>query len=166
MASGTVRRPNIKKKGGKSKKNVTASQISFVEEVKTNAERELERNSKSSPFLIQPPEILYHGSEKKLDVTKWYQHDVLVCAPHLNYPKVNLPCKCGGSYKPKQWADDRIIIGLNGRVTLLQFRYECDTCDTTKTTAELVKLEECPDIVSFNTQRHYYLTESKIIYYT
>ena len=160
MASSLANKPDSKRKGGKSKKTVTTAQAIFVKQVKKDAES-CPSAGKSAPFIFQPPEIIYSGNEKSLDVNKWYYHDVLVCAPHLNYPKLKVPCKCGGSYQPKQWAEDRIIFGLNGRVTLLQFRYECNKCKTTKTTGEIVKLEECPDIIRFNTQRQYYLTKGK-----
>ena len=157
---GNALKAKSKRKGGRSKKNNTIAQESFVAVVQKNAEA-FALNSKSCPFIFRPDDILYNVSDKKLDVNKWYHHDVLICAPHLNYPKVKLPCKCGGSYQSKQWAEDRIIFGLNGRVTLLQFRYECNKCKTTKTTGEIVKLEECPDIIRFNTQRQYYLTKGK-----
>ena len=149
-----------KTRGGKSKKNVTSAQVVFIDKVKTNI-LQLQNAGTPIPFIFQPPGILYSGSEKKLDVNKWYHRDILVCAPHLNYPKITIPCSCGGSYKPKQWADERIIFGLNERVTLLQYRYECDGCKASKTTGEIVKLEECPDIIRFNTQRQYFMTESK-----
>ena len=154
---------NQKRKGGKPKKLVSSAQTLFIEKVKENA-LNLQRAGKPAPFRHQPSQILYGGSEKKLDVTKWYCHDVLLCAPHLNYPKVMIPCKCGGVYKPTQWNNDRLIFDIHGPVTLLQYRYECDACHTSKTTGELVKLEECPDIVRFNTQRQYFMTHGNIAF--
>ena len=72
---GNALKVKSKRKGGRSKKNNTIAQESFVAVVQKNAEA-FALNSKSCPFIFRPDDILYNVSDKKLDVNKWYQYEV------------------------------------------------------------------------------------------
>ena len=146
---------------------ISQAQTDFINSVKTQATSLLKFGT-SIPFLHQPPQIIYKGSpsQSKLDPSRWYCQDVLICAPHLNFPSIEIPCSCGGIFMPKQWADVRSIHGLHGPVSLLQYRYTCNgECGQSKRTAELIKLEECPDLVAFKTSQQFYLTQSSGVSY-
>lgn len=113
-----------------------------------------------------PQQFLYHPSTRfqcrgNLDISLYYTHDVLVCAPHLQYPDVNISCECGqGIYRPKQWSDRRVIHGRDQPVTLLQYRYRCDRCHKNMVAGELVKTEKCPDLLRLQYTSLYYLTSN------
>ena len=159
-------------KKGNSKGVVTKQnpQVTFIGEIKTKVEAMYKANI-TVDFLNKAPSNIYCG-RGNLHVKKWYYKDVLVCAPHMNYPKVRLPCRCGGCYKPSQWADERTVYGMSGPVSLLQYRYECDKCKTSQgaptsiRTMEMVKTPECPDLVANNINQLVYLTHNGGVSYS
>ena len=101
-----------RQKGTKSNKKKESAELSvqekFVAKIKVHVVEQA-KQGKVVPFSHRPSEILVTGNEKSLDATKWYNHEVLVCAPHWNFPKEDINCEnCPGHYQPKQWHEDRV----------------------------------------------------------
>ena len=67
-------------KGNKKKKEIVelSVQEKFVAKIKIQVVEQA-KQCKIVQFSYRPPEILFSGNEKSLDVTKWYSHEVLVC---------------------------------------------------------------------------------------
>lgn len=131
-------------------------QLLFEKEVKAKAERDVSHFG-PQPFMFHPPN--YYRGRGILDVNKGYLHDVMICAPHLQFPDTPIPCECGGRFCPTQWADRRVIHGIDQNVSLLQYRYKCNGCKKTMVAGELLKTELCPDMVRLSSTK-FYLTKN------
>ena len=94
-------------------------------------------SNKPQAFLHHPPHP-YRGSGQ-LDIQQYYLHDVLIVAPHLQFPDVPICCACGsGRFLPTQWADRRELHGTDQPISLLQYRYKCDGCSRTMVAFKLL----------------------------
>jgi hypothetical protein len=113
-------------------------------------------------FLHYPPEPKYYGTGT-LNVNDWNRKPILLLAPHFTHPGVKIPCanpNCHGIYKPSQWHDTRVIHGLHGPVTLLQYRYACSDCGKKIVASEVIKSSRCPDTVRVSSNAQCYLTQN------
>ena len=126
---------------------VETAQEKFIREVKfgvTNG------TNTAVPFNFSAKEIKYNGSGT-LNVDNFYVKDILLLAPHVQFPGVELPCKsptCRGCLKATGWSETRQIVGFSSTVYLLQFRYSCPTCRASSTSYEYLKSDQCPAIVN------------------
>lgn len=104
----------------------------------------------------QPPSALHY-----------YQKPVYLCAPHLNFPGIAIPCEnsnCSGVYTEKGWAEPRILYGLSTSVYLLQYRYHCNNkhCSnftSSKCTETIVQSRRCPQFIRQQYESYYYTTQ-------
>ena len=106
-------------------RDIRGSQKKFINDVKDNADKLFMAN-KVVPIEHRPTLKVYLGQrveERLPDVELYYDKEVMLCAPHMNFPGVKIKCPCGGLFCPKQWADPRTIYGLDGQIYLLQYRY-------------------------------------------
>jgi hypothetical protein len=85
----------------------------------------------------------------------FYIKPVYLCAPHLNFPSITIPCdqlNCPGFYAGKGWAEERLLYGLSTSVYLLQYRYHCNNIHCQKSrslecTETIIKTRRCPDFI-------------------
>ena len=133
------------------------TQSRFIAEVK----RHIILTGSPAQFIYRPSDNLTSGKHQ-LHLEQFYRKPVYVCAPHLNFPGLVLPCGetgCTGYYADKQWSDPRIIHGMNGYVSLLQYRYACNKCGHTTSTSEYLKSSVCPDIIRVKLSSLFYCTK-------
>lgn len=145
---------------GPKKDKVQHPQDKFEKDLKHSVETDVNGiagSRRPQGFLFHPP-LLYRG-HGNLQINPYYCHDVLILAPHLQFPDVDIPCECGGRYVPSQWADRRKLHGTDQPVSLLQYRYKCNQCNHTLVAGELLKTEQCPDIVRLGSPK-FYLTHN------
>jgi hypothetical protein len=133
-------------------------QLKFEKELRTSVELNFSQFGAQPFWHRAPPRYQGHGL---LDITKYYIHDVLIIAPHLQFPDITISCECGhGVYRAQQWNDRRVIHGLDQPVTLLQYRYKCDSCKKHMVAFELAKTEKCPEIIRLQYSSLCYLTHN------
>lgn len=100
-------------------------------------------------------------------VESFYVKPVYICAPHLNFPTVKIPCdkqSCCGFYVGKGWADARLLYGLSTSAYLLQYRYHCDNehCVKYRTyecTETVINSRRCPEFLRQHYVNLFYLTK-------
>ena len=148
--------------GPKSKDSYQHPQEKYEKELKDRVEREAAQYG-TIPFLFHPPNR-YRG-RGNIDITKYYLHDVLVVAPHLQFSDIPIPCSCGGRFQPFQWGESRVIHGIDQPVSLLQYRYKCNDCHITMVASELLKTEGCPDIIRLTSTKFYLTNNSGVTCY-
>lgn len=136
-------------------------QEKFLEKIKEGI---IVYRNKAVPIEFLPPR--WNGKDPP-NAEIYYMKPVYLCAPHLNFPGVAIPCAregCSGVYTEKGWANGRDLYGLATHVVLLQYRYHCNdkNCPQFRSsicTDTIIQSPRCPKFIRQQYENLYQLTE-------
>ena len=120
------------------------NQISFIKSCKLEAAK-LAGSGKPVPIIFDPDPININPYKEEPNILNYgYIKKVIVKAPHLQFPGINLICNCKATLSPKEFASNpiaRLCHGANEDLYVVHYNYYCSKCEK-KVCSSVLELDD------------------------
>ena len=125
---------------------INENQISFIKKCKAEVAQLAASGKPAVPILFDPDPVNINPYKEKPNILHYgYIKKVIVKAPHLQFPGINLICKdCGTNLRPKEFASNpiaRLCHGVNEDSYIVHYNYFCNKCEK-KVCSSVLELDD------------------------